>query len=176
MRFAISLLLLLIPALPAAQAQSARPDTAQRLPAATVRDSAIRLPEAFLRRSQFKGKGRFLTAGDIAKLKAPHTPQLLARISGGDIRDVGGGNSVIVGSRGTRMTTTGSTQNQLCTIALALNDTRVPSGFDLKAIRPEDIAAVEFYAGPSTIPLELTAATLGDPDCGLFVIWTRNRK
>jgi outer membrane cobalamin receptor len=169
----VLLVLLLLPA--TALAQASRPDTA-RLPTATIRDTASRLPEAYLRRSAFKGKGKFLTSKDIEKLNPPHTPNLLARISGGDIRDIGGGNTAIVGSRGTRMTTLGSTQNQLCVISMALNDTRVPNGFDLKAIRPEDIAAIEFYSGPSSIPLELTAVSLNDPDCGLFVIWTKDRR
>lgn len=152
-----------------------RADTAQKLPTATVRETAENLPEVFLRRSRMHGGGKFLRAKDIEKLDAPHTPQLLARISGGDIRDIGGGTDVIVGNRGTRLSMVGSVPNQLCVIGLAVNDTHVPAGFDLKAIKPEDISAIEYYGGPSSIPLELSAQMQSDADCGLFVIWLKER-
>mgnify|MGYP003705597515 FL=1 len=74
------------------------------------------------------------------------------------------------------MTMTGSVPNQLCIIGLSINDTRVPNGYDLKAIRPEEIAAIEFYNGPSSIPLELSGTLQGDADCGLFVIWLKDRR
>jgi hypothetical protein len=163
-----------------AQAQP-RPDSAQKrdtaaqkLPTATVKEAYENLPEAFLRRSRLKGTGKFLTAKDIEQIGPPHTPQLLARVSGGDIRDIGGGNVAIVGSRGTRMSMTGSVPNQLCIIGLALNDVRIPPGFDLKAIKPEDIAGLEFYNGPSSIPLELGGTMQSDANCGLFVIWLKD--
>lgn len=171
-----------LPGMARAQAQPPRPDsvqrgdTAQRLPAATIRDSVLNLPTTFLRRSRMRGTGKYLTSKDIEKLNPPHTPQLLARISGGDIRDIGNGNTVIVGARGTRMTMMGSVPNQLCVVGLAINDTRVPAGFDMKGIRPENIAAIEFYGGPSSIPLELSGLIQTDADCGLFVIWLKDSR
>lgn len=155
---------------------TARGDTAQRLPTATVREAPENLPATFLRRSRIKGTGTFLTSKDIERLNPPHTPQLLARISGGDIRDIGGGTSVIVGPRGTRMSMSSSVPNQLCVIGLAVNDTHVPAGFDLKSIKPEDIAAIEYYRGPASIPLELSAQMQTDPDCGVFVLWLKDRR
>lgn len=166
---------ILIPALAAAQATPPKPDTAQKLPTATVRDAAGgNLPEPYIRRSQIKGAGKFLTAKDIEKLGPPHTPQLLARISGGDIRDIGGGEVAIVGSRGTRMSFSSSVPNELCVVGVAVNETRVPAGYDLKAIKLEDIAALEFYSGPASIPLELGGSMPGDANCGLFVIWLKD--
>jgi hypothetical protein len=156
-----------------------KPDTgrgAQRLPSATIKESTENLPEAFLRRSRIRGTGKFLTSKDIERINAPHTPLLLARVSGGDIRDIGGGNNVIVGNRGTRMSAMGSVPNQLCIIALAINDVRVPPGFDMRAVRQDDIAAVEFYNGPSSIPLELGGTSASDANCGLFVIWLKDRR
>lgn len=181
LRATIVLGLALAPAAAAAQAQpprtdTTRRDTAQRLPTATIRDSAAALPMAFLRRSAFKGRGKFLTAEDIAKIDPPHTPLLLARVSGGDIRDIGNGESAIVGNRGTRMSIASSVPNELCIISLAINETRVPRTYDLKAIRPGDIAALEYYNGPSSMPLELRGAGVQDADCGLFVIWLKERR
>jgi hypothetical protein len=97
-------------------------------------------------------------------------------VSGGDIRDIGMGNSAIVGNRGTSMSMIGSVPNQLCIIGLAVNDVRVPNGFDMKAVRTEDIAALEFYNGPSSIPLELGGTSSRDANCGLFVIWLKDRR
>jgi hypothetical protein len=158
---------------------STKPDTgrgAQRLPAATVKEAAENLPAAYLRRSRIRGTGKFLTAKEIEQLNPPHTAQLLARVSGGDIRDIGMGNSAIVGNRGTSMSMIGSVPNQLCVIGIAVNDVRVPPGFDIKAIRLDDIAAVEFYNGPSSIPLELGGTAPTDANCGLFVIWLKDRR
>jgi len=176
----LAAVLLAAPVVVRAQGQPPRPDsaqgrdTAQKLPATTIKGTAENLPEAFLRRSRIRGTGKFLTAKDIELMNPPHTPQLLARVSGGDIRDIGGGNVAIVGNRGTRMSMMGSVPNQLCIIGLALNDVRLPQGFDLKAIKPEDIAAVEFYNGPSSIPLELGGTMQTDANCGLFVIWLKD--
>ena len=178
----LALILAVIPAAAHAQAEVQRPDTvrkadtAQKLPTTTIKEERENLPQAFLRRSRIRGTGKFLTAKDIDKLNPPHTPQLLARVSGGDIRDIGGGNVAIVGSRGTSMSMMGSVPSQLCIIGLAVNDVRVPPGFDLKAIKPEDIAAVEFYNGPSSIPLELGGTMQSDANCGLFVIWLKERR
>jgi hypothetical protein len=170
------LVLGVVPAGAGAQDTTRKADTAQKLPAATVKEAALNLPDTYLRRSRIKGTGKFLTSKDIERIDPPHTPNLLARVSGGDIRDIGNGTSVIVGSRGTRMTMTGSIPSQLCVIGLSINDTRVPAGYDLKAIRPEEIAAIEFYNGPSSIPLELSGTLQGDADCGLFVIWLKDRR
>ena len=163
---------------PPTRPDSVKPDTGravQRLPTTTIRE-APDLPTAFLRRSRIRGTGKFLTSLDIEKLGPPHTPQLLARVSGGDIRDIGGGNVAIIGSRGTRMSMIGGVPNQLCEVGVAINDTRVPVGYDLKGIKPEDIAALEFYSGPSSIPLELGGTLMTDANCGLFVIWLKERR
>ena len=176
----LAVALVALPAALGAQGSGAdtarKADTAQKLPTATVKEKYEELPSVFLRRSRIKGTGKFLTAKDIEKMDPPHTPQLLARVSGGDIRDIGSGNTAIVGARGTRMSMVGSVPNQLCVVNLAINDTRVPAGFDMKQIRPEDIAAIEFYAGVSSIPMELTAQLQGDADCGLFVIWLKDKR
>ena len=175
-----ALALLCVPTL-AAQTPPPPPDTAQRrpaqkLPTTTIREQRELYSEAYLRRSRIRGTGKFLTARDIEKIGPPHTAQLLARVSGGSIRDIGGGNSVLVGNRGTRMTMSGGMPSQLCIISLAVNDVHVPAGFDIRAIKPEDIGAIEFYNGPSSIPLELGGTMQGDANCGMFVIWLKDRR
>ncbi|MBM4193993.1 MAG: hypothetical protein FJ202_06380 [Gemmatimonadetes bacterium] len=157
-----------------ARADSAKRSGAQQLPQTTIKEDFVELPMAYQRRARIKGTGKFLTNKEIMALNAPHTPMLLARVSGGDIRDIGSGNTAIVGNRGTRMSMVGSTPNQLCIIRVAINDVAMPPMYDLRAIRQEDIAAVEFYNGPSSIPLELGGTLQGDANCGLFVIWLKD--
>ena len=170
MMSAMLLVLAAVPAIVAAQAQPPKRDTAQKLPAATVRDSTDGLPEPFLRRSRGKGGGKFLTAADIAKMGLQYTPQLLARVSGGSVRDVGG-EVAIAGRRGNSRSFNGPVENALCLVAISVNETAVTAGFDIKTIKSEDIAALEFYNGPSTVPPELRAASSSDLNCGLLVIW-----
>ena len=85
-RATIAALLLLgaSPAVASAQDTTRKADTAQKLPTATVKEVALNLPETYLRRSRIKGTGKFLTSKDIERIDPPHTPNLLARVSGGD--------------------------------------------------------------------------------------------
>jgi hypothetical protein len=146
---------------------------AQAAPPATSAESD--LPQAFVRRSTKKGGGKFFTAADFAKISATATPQLLARLSGGDLRDVGGGDIALVNRRGIRQTFSAGVENELCRIGIVVNDNRVPDNFDLKSISLTEILAVEHYSGPATIPPELNG-TAGDAGrCGLLVVWVKGR-
>jgi hypothetical protein len=44
--------------------------------------------------------------------------------------------------------------------------------FDISMIAPEQVEAVEFYAGPAQTPLKYSR--MGS-NCGVLVIWTRRR-
>lgn len=135
-------------------------------------DPTLALPDAFVRRSARKGGGRFYTAADIEKMRANATPQLLARISGGDLRDVGGGETALVSRRGNRNSFGASVENALCRIGLVVNERLMPDGFDLRSIAVPAIVAIEFYSGPSTVPPDLNAT--GDAGaCGLIVVWVK---
>lgn len=160
----------------ATSAQASPRDTAQGMSNSTVKDSAEQLPESYLRRSKIKGGGRFLPAKEVAAFKAANTAQLLARVSGGNIRDIGGGQTAIVGSRGSRSNPMASVENELCLVGLAVNDVRVPPGFDMASVHPTDIIALEFYRGPATIPPEFGGTSAADAGCGLIVLWVNEGK
>ena len=132
------------------------------------------LPDAFVRRSTRKGAGKFLTTADIQKLNPTATPQLLARVSGGDLRDVGNGETALVNRRGIKNTFGASVENELCRIGIFVNDLRAPDGFDLKSISIPELLAIEFYNGPASVPPDLNAT--GDASrCGVLVLWVKGR-
>ncbi len=143
--------------------------------ASTTPETASDLPAAFVRRSARKGGGKFFTTADLAKYNASATPQLFARVSGGDLRDVGGGDLALVNRRGPKQTFSGKVENEICRMGIVVNDTRMPDNFDMKSITMQELIAIEFYSGPATIPPELNA-TAGDAGrCGLIVAWVKGR-
>lgn len=133
------------------------------------------LPPAFVRRAAKKGAGKFYTAAELAKVGSTDAPQLLARVSGGSLKDIGGGDVVLVGRRGNRNSLSASIDNELCRIGVAVNDTRQPDSFDIRTLKIDEIIALEFYSGPSTIPPELGATNDGSAQCGMFVLWLKSR-
>lgn len=155
-----------------ALATAPAPVTAQGDSVRAARDD---LPPSFLRRSQRKGAGRFMTAADIAKQRPSSTEQLLARLSGGTVREIEGGEIAIVGRRGNASPFGAPVENQLCLVGVAINDTRVPPGFDVRTVKLDEIVALEFYSGPSTMPPELGGTLAEGARCGLFVLWLKGR-
>jgi hypothetical protein len=133
------------------------------------------LPAAFLRRSLVKGTGKFLKAKAIEGMRATSTPELLAKVSGGEVQEVAGAPA-IVRKRPARPNMIGEGASQTCAVSVALNENVVPVGYDLKAIRLEEIVALEFYDNPSSVPLELAGTSAGESACGLFVLWMKERR
>jgi hypothetical protein len=133
------------------------------------------LPPAFVRRSLVKGTAKFLTAKAIDALKATSTPDLLAKVSGGEVHEASG-VSAIVRQRGSRPNMMGETPAPPCVVGVSLNENVLPAGYDLKAVRLDEIAALEFYDSPSSIPLELGGKSAAESACGLFVIWMKERR
>jgi hypothetical protein len=165
MRAAFLLALCLAPIV--AEAQAGRAANTQR--------SEDDLPPSFLRRSLVKGTGKFLKARAIEALRATSTPELLAKVSGGEVQDVGGAPA-IVRRRPSRPNMMGEGATQPCVVSVALNENVVPLGYDLKAVRLEEIVALEFYDNPSSVPLELAGTSAGESACGLFVVWMKERR
>ncbi|MBM4192982.1 MAG: hypothetical protein FJ202_01195 [Gemmatimonadetes bacterium] len=143
--------------------------------AAQAAPSANDLPLAFVRRSTTKSAGKFYGPAEIAKLRQNDTPRLLARISGGDVREFGGGDLAIISRRGNRNTFNNSIENEVCRIGIVVNDARVPDGYDLKGVSLGELVAVEFYAGPASVPPELNTSGPDAVRCGLLALWIKGR-
>lgn len=133
------------------------------------------LPAAFLRRSLVKGTGKFLRTRAIEALRATSTPELLAKVSGGEVQEVAGAPA-IVRKRPSRPNMIGEEASQPCVVSVALNENVVPAGYDLKAVRLDEVVALEFYDNSSSVPLELAGTSAAESACGLFVVWMKERR
>ncbi|MGI9090178.1 MAG: carboxypeptidase regulatory-like domain-containing protein [Gemmatimonadaceae bacterium] len=122
----------------------------------------IRLPKGFLER-QRNGMGRYVTAADIERHHIINTSDMLRRMAGVSVSR----NGAILNARGTT-----SILNKDClgTPMPVYLDGAIASGDDIDLIPPSDIAGMEVYLGPATLPFELRGKTA---TCGAVVVWTK---
>jgi len=100
------------------------------------------------------GQGQFMTQDEIEKQNPVRTTDLLRRFLGMSVNETGA-----------------KSLRSPCTItALVDGVTRYKSFAELPV--PKEIAAIEFYAGPSEVPLQYKSITTAW--CGLILIWTRD--
>ncbi len=126
-------------------------------------DVSPRLAEFYARRKV--GPGQFMTEDEIEKLNLVAVPDLLRRFLG-----------IRISWDGTHAA---STRSAGCPImAIVDGIARYSNLRDLPS--PKEVAAIEFYKGPSEIPLQFKSM-LGDHvsgitgvSCGLILIWTRD--
>jgi hypothetical protein len=103
-----------------------------------------------------KGFGRYLTEQEIEKRNALETSDLLRNMPGFQV--IGAGfDAKVISSRNYRLR--GS-----CDVNVVID------GFqhqDINLIAPEDVGALEAYAGPAGAPIQY------DSSCGVVVLWTK---
>lgn len=108
------------------------------------------------------GVGRFLTQDRLDARPAMSLPQILASELSG-VRIV----STRFVNQGIRF------RGNACAPLVWLDGTPTPAAeFDLSAIPPQSVSAVEVYAGPSTVPGEFQMSR-GLHACGVIVVWSR---
>lgn len=123
------------------------------------------LPSAFERR-RAAGLGHFVTRADIERRNPRRTSDLFRSIPGVSL---GSGPS---GSLAPRFRSTGRVGQ--CDPLYWLDGTPLATtSFDLDAISPQSIEAVEIYSGNATVPPALRA-TMAAGGCGVIAIWTRH--
>jgi hypothetical protein len=143
-----------------------------------------KLQEFERRRSM--GIGRFLSEEDLKKDLTRRTGDILQKIPGTRIvRPPNSMAAYVMSARGIQsieqsrrsafaLPNGQRLQAGLCPAAVFLDGVPVYRGgetpFDVNTIQATEIAAIEFYAGPSQLPAELNA-TRGT--CGALVIWTK---
>jgi hypothetical protein len=123
------------------------------------------------------GLGQFLTQDDIAKHNALRATELIRTISSVNVRGTApkGGNPAWVaysyrpgGSGGGRRS-----GGLLCEFQVVVDDIPMPAGYNLDDLPgPKDIAGIEVYSGPATIPLQFKGF---DRSCGVILVWTKDR-
>lgn len=115
---------------------------------------------------QRRGLGAFMTGERIDELRPTRTVDLFRYLRGFQVRyDRGRGEYYVVSSRG------GANLNADCSAPEIYLD-GVLVGFRANYfafVNPENIAAIEAYSSPASIPVEYRANSA----CGVILIWTR---
>ena len=158
-------------------------EIAQPLPEMPVEALAVpaRLRGFELRRTS--GVGHFLTAKDLTPERSRLMGDVLVRLPG-TYMVRSSGSACLTTTRGVQSFTNSATGycgnlqtgGQYCPVAVFMDGSPLYSGhdseeqFNLNGIRADEVAAVEFYSGASTIPREF-AAPRGT--CGVLVIWMK---
>ena len=114
--------------------------------------------------------GRFLDSAEFAKAHGMRTSEKLRRLPG----------LMVVysrqGSGATVVTTRSLATVGRCGAAVWIDGINVGTGFNVNELHPNEIAAVEWYAGTATIPAQFSGGPTrrGQPPvCGVLVIWLR---
>lgn len=133
------------------------------------------------------GFGHFLTRDILAKHEGRRMSEIMALIPGQQVQRSRNSNTAwVIGNRGTQSFLRNCSKRDgsdlakgagcACYAAVFLDGSQVYGGndgevlFDINSILPGDIAGVEYYNGPATMPAELNGTRL---TCGAVVIWTR---
>ncbi len=168
------------------------PDGVALAPVVIAESSVPReAPSDFLDR-RAHGQGTYFTSEDIAKAKPHKISDMLRRVAGLKIQMKG----EIYGNRGMASVNEG-TNACMHGLAIFVDDTQIGGGdmgdptshigdqtrttaeyvgpnsdlrSQLDALNPEDVAAIEVYNGPATVPARLKNAASA---CGAVYIWTK---
>jgi len=110
---------------------------------------------------QRMGIGRFLDSAEFAKAPGTRTSDRLKKLPG---LKIGRGRflseAYVLSTR---------TDNPRCYAAIWLDGVKL-TGFSVNQLDPSMIAAVEWYAGPASVPAKFNVTS---SVCGVLVIWTR---
>ena len=110
------------------------------------------------------GIGRFMDSTEFAKAPGTRTSDRLKRFPG---LQIGRGRFL---SEAYVLTTRGGTGfRRTCAAAIWLDGVKM-TGFSVNQLDPSMISAVEWYAGPASVPAKFNVTSAV---CGVLVIWTR---
>jgi hypothetical protein len=113
--------------------------------------------------------GRFLDSAEFAKAAGTRTSDKLAKLPG----------LMVVRGRGLAAYVTSSrslagSRRGTCTANVWLDYINLGTGFNVIELVPSIIAAIEWYAGTSSVPARFAVpAKPNAPYCGTLVIWLR---
>ena len=110
------------------------------------------------------GIGRFLDSAEFADTRGTRTSDRLAKLPG----------LQIVRGRASEAFVRSTRQPGFCPATVWINGVRVGADFNVNEFDPIIIAAIEWYAGQSSIPAQFNVpGRPGQIVCGVLVIWTR---
>ena len=116
------------------------------------------------------GMGRFMDSAQFAKAHGTRTADRLRQLPGILVNQGRFSAATVSSTRGLARI-----DGRKCTAAVWLDGINLGTGYDVNQLHPGEIAAVEWYAGDLTIPVQFSGpARRGQqPQCGVLVIWTR---
>jgi hypothetical protein len=137
----------------------------QDLPGVTTRaDAMAEIQLASFYRHRHAGIGHFLDRKEIEAKRVQRLSDILRRIPGMRLTpDRMGGRSTLRSSR--------SGGGRDCPPDIWIDGVRAP-GLNIDDVPLGDVEALEVYGGPAGLPPEMNSR-LGNPACGVVVIWTR---
>lgn len=115
-----------------------------------------------------RGRGRHLAREDIARMQPVATIDVVRRLPGFAVRYTPEGQPTVISTRGA-LGFGGECSPMVYVDGM---EVQMPSGRvdPSEVVSPEQIEAIEAYAGPASIPPELN---ITGSACGVLVIWTR---
>jgi hypothetical protein len=138
----------------------------QPIPLAEVRvrgRQSILVSRGFFERRRF-GQGTFYTRDEIEQMRPRYMSDVLRRVAGIQVGNVGVGSRARPAIRGS---SAGGLRN--CPIQYYIDGT-FTSAFDIDDVVPTDVEGIEIYKGAATLP---PSYNKGTASCGLVLIWTR---
>jgi TonB-dependent starch-binding outer membrane protein SusC len=140
----------------------------QDLPSVNVTATIAERKLAAFEERRRLGIGRFLNEAEIEKAPGTRLSEKLRQLPGLRVLypRVGFANQVqIVTTRGPQ-----GFRQRPCPAAVMLDGVTLADYFSINSLDPGEVAAIEWYAGPSEIPAQYNRST---PTCGLLLIWTK---
>lgn len=123
----------------------------------------------FYDRRKASGMGRYLDSAEFAKAPGTRTSDRLSKLPGLMIMRGRGLAAYVTSTRSLARARAGA-----CTANVWLDYINLGTGFNVNELDPSVIAAVEWYAGTSTVPARFAVpAKPGSQYCGTLVIWLR---
>ena len=115
------------------------------------------------------GFGHFMTREQLANMETYRMAEILELIPGTSIQRPNTGAAAYVAGPRSSMGA-----GRVCYAAIVIDGIIVYDGkgpvFDINMVAPSQVAGIEYYGGPATVPAEYRSARAG---CGMVVIWTR---
>ncbi|HUQ81563.1 MAG TPA: carboxypeptidase-like regulatory domain-containing protein [Gemmatimonadaceae bacterium] len=110
------------------------------------------------------GQGTFFTAEQLERTTSIRIADVLRTVPSLEVK--GDDLNTIVSARG------GARVGTVCRVRVLVDGHLMPLDMPLPVTSPKELRAIEVYAGPATMPLELVP--FGEfASCGLIVVWTK---
>jgi hypothetical protein len=139
-----------------------------------VRETRVSMRMLEFEQRRRQGQGQFITQDDIERRGSLAATDFLRNVRGLEVSRITtqafAGSLAISRREGGGVTDQG--QQRYCVMQVLLDGIVLPQNFDLDLLPPpKQIAGIEVYTGPATIPPQFSGA---DRRCGVVAVWTRD--